>query len=338
MPAQKLLTDLKNRKFSPVYLLHGDEAYYIDLIADYIEKNVLSEAEKGFNQTLVYATSDLDSSLLLSNARRYPMMAEYQVILVKEAQNIAWDRAGVEEVWMNYLNQPNPSTILVLSHKNKAFDKRRKLYKAFEKHGQLLQSNKIYDNKVSGWITEYLKAAGYKIHSSAAAMIAEYLGNDLSKVVNELEKMIINVPKEREITVTEVQDNIGISKDYNVFELNKALATKDAVRVNRIINYMAANPKASPLPLVLGSLGSYFTRVLKCHYSVDKSPNGMAKTIGVSPYVVSEYITASKNYSRWKTFQVIGFIREFDLKSKGLGSIHTEAEVLLKELMFKIMH
>lgn len=336
MPSNKILADLKSRKFSPVYLLQGEESYYIDLVSNYIEEKVLSEAEKGFNQTIVYATKETDSSTIISAAKRYPMMAEYQVLIIKEAQNLNWDKN--EDLWLNYFTSPLSSTILVFSYKNKKFDKRKKIYKAIAKTGVVLESNKIYDNKIGSWISEYITRAGRKIHPSATALMAEHLGNDLSKVVNELEKLLINTPKGREITTLDIQNNIGISKDFNVFELNKALSFRDVLKANQIIDYFAANPRSNPMPVILGSLGAYFTRVLKCHYSPDKSPATLAKIAGVHTFFANEYITAMKHYNRWKTFQIIGYLKEYDLKSKGVNSVHTDAGPLMKELIYKIMH
>ena len=336
MPSKKILADLKSRKFSPVYLLQGDEPYYIDLVSNYIEEKVLSEAEKGFNQTIVYATKETDSSTIISAAKRYPMMAEYQVLIIKEAQNLEWDKN--EDLWLSYFTSPLSSTILVFCYKNKKFDKRKKIYKAIAKAGIVLESNKIYDNKIASWISEYISSAGHKIHPNATALMAEHLGNDLSKVVNELEKLLINTPKGREISTLDIQNNIGISKDFNVFELNKALSFRDVLKANQIIDYFAANPRSNPMPVILGSLGAYFTRLLKCHYAPDKSPTTIAKVAGVHAFFASEYVSAMKHYNRWKTFQIIGYLKEYDLKSKGVDSVHTDSGPLMKELIYKIMH
>lgn len=336
MPAQKLITDLKNQKFSPIYLLHGEEPYYIDFVSDYIEQKVLSEAEKGFNQTVIYATKETDPVSIINNAKRYPMMSEYQVIIVKEAQNLEWDKA--ENVLTAYFNQPLKSSILVFCYKYKKFDKRKKLFKLIEKAGITLESNKIYDNKVAPWINEYINHSGHKIRPDASALMEEYLGNNLSKIVNELEKLLINVPKEREITTTDVQNNIGISKDFNVFELNKALSNRDVVKANQIINYFASNPKSHPIPVILGSLSNYFTKILKCHYAPDKSQATIAKIAGVHSFFAGEYISAMRHYNQWKTFQIIGYLREYDLKSKGVNAVNLDPAQLMKELVYKIMH
>ncbi len=336
MTFQQLITDLKNRKFSPIYLLHGEESYYIDAVSNYIEKNALSEAEKGFNQTILYG-KETDFITIVNNAKRYPMMAEKQVVLVKEAQNLEWNRDSAE-ILQAYLENPLHSTILVLCYKYAKFDKRKKSYKLMDSKGVVLESNKIYDNKVASWITDYTQSAGRKIHPGAASLMAEYLGTDLSKLVNELDKIFLNVPQEREINNEDIQNNIGISKDFNVFELNKALAYKDVLKANQIVDYFTANPRSNPVPLVFGALGTYFIKILKCHYADDKSKAGIAKLIGVNTFFVEEYLVAGRNYNKWKTFQVISLLREYDLKSKGVDTANNDIGPLLKELVYKILH
>ncbi len=335
MTFQQLITDLKNRKFSPVYLLHGEEPYYIDAVSNYIEKNALSEAEKGFNQTILYG-KETDFITIVNNAKRYPMMAEYQVVLVKEAQNLEWNKDSAE-ILRAYLENPLHSTILVLCYKYAKFDKRKKIFKLMDK-GVVLESNKIYDNKVAGWITDYTESAGRKVHPAAASLMAEYLGTDLSKLVNELDKIFLNVPKTREINNEDVQNNIGISKDFNVFELNKALAYKDVLKANQIVDYFTANPRSNPAPVVLGALGTYFIKILKCHYAEDKSKAGISKLIGVHSFFVDEYLVAGRNYNKWKTFQIISLLRDYDLKSKCVDTENNDIGPLLKEMVYKILH
>jgi len=336
MTFQNIINDLKNRKFCPIYLLNGEESYYIDTVSNYIEKYALSEAEKGFNQTVLYG-KEADFITIVNNAKRYPMMAEYQVVLVKEAQNLEWNKDSVE-VLQAYLEQPLKSTILVFCYKYAKFDKRKKVYKLIDSKGIIMESNKIYDNKVADWIIDYTKAASHKIHPSAASLMAEYLGTDLSKVVNELDKMFLNVPKNREINNEDIQNNIGISKDFNVFELNKALAYKDILKANQIVDYFASNPKSNPAPVVLGALGTYFIKVLKFHYAEDKSKAGIAKLIGVHSFFADEYLIAGRNYNKWKTFHIINLLREYDLKSKGVDTSNNDIGPLLKELVYKILH
>jgi DNA polymerase III subunit delta len=340
MTAPEILKDLKNRKFKPLYLLHGEEPYFIDMLGNYIEHNLLSDAEKGFNQTVVYG-KDTDMMTVLNAAKRYPMMADYQVVLVKEAQDMKWGKDDGDgktiDPLLSYLEKPLPSTILVFCYKYGKFDKRKKTYKAIDKNGVVFESATLYDNKVPGWIEDFVKEKGYRINAQAAALLGEYLGNDLSKVANELEKLMLNVNAGQEITSKEIQDNIGISKEYNVFELQAALARKDAVKVNRIINYFEANQKANPMVVVLGTLNNYFSKVLRYHYATDKSPNGIARELGVSPFFVKDYETAARTFNYGKTMQIIGMLREYDLKSKGVDS-NADNGQLMKELMFKILH
>ena len=334
MNAQEIIKDIKARKLKPIYLLHGEESYYIDLLSDYLEQHVLSDAEKGFNQTILYG-KDTEVMTVLNAAKRYPMMSDYQLVLVKEAQELKIDKAA--EQFQAYCEKPLSSTILVLCHKYGKFDKRKKVYKILEKTGLVFESASIYENKVPAWIDDFVKDKGYHINPKASALLAEYLGNDLSKVANELEKLMLNVSKTQEIGTKEVQDNIGISKDYNVFELQNALARKDVFKANQIVNYFEANPKANPMVLVMGNLASYFTKILKYHYVVDKSQ--LARELGVSPYFVKDYDLAARNYNYGKTLEVISLLRAYDLKSKGVDSTgNTEHGELMRELIYKIIH
>lgn len=337
MTFQNIIADLKARKYAPFYLLHGEESFYIDQVTDYIEENVLSEAERGFNQTILYG-KETDFITIVNAAKRYPMMAEYQVILIKEAQSLEWNKDAAVSVLHGYLENPLNSTIIVFDYKHGKFDKRKKVYKLFQNKGVVLESNKLYDNQIAGWITDYCKKAGYKIQSQAAALMAEYLGSNLSKVVNEIEKIFLNTPKGKEIGVDDIQKNIGISKDFNVFELNKALAYKNVFKANQIVDYFVANPRSNPAPLVFGALATHFTKILKYHYTEDKSKNGLAKSIGVGYNFVDEYITAGRNYGKWKVFQIINLLREYDMKSKGVDNPNNSMGPLLRELVYKILH
>ena len=343
MTAAALLSDLKSRKFKPVYLFHGEEPYYIDLFGNYLEQNLLTDAEKGFNQTVVYGR-DTEMITVLNAAKRYPMMSEYQLVMVKEAQDLKWGKDGADDKkahdpLLSYLENPVKSTILVFCFKHSKFDKRKKTYKAIEKNGLVFESATVYDSKVPAWIEDYTKDKSYKIQPRASALMAEYLGNDLSKISNELEKLMLNVAKGSEISVEDVQNNIGISKEYNVFELQDALAKRDPFKANQIIDYFASNPKANPIQMVLGALNTWFTKILKYHYTGDKSPQNLAKELGVNPYFVKDYELAGKNYNVWKTIDVISTLREYDLKTKGVDSTgNTNDGELLKELVFKIIH
>ena len=343
MTVNDLIKDLKNRTFKPIYLIHGEESFYIDQISDYIEHNVLTEAEKGFNQTIFYG-KDSDPMSILNTAKRYPMMSDYQVVLVKEAQDLKWakdgegDKKSVDPL-LSYFENPLSSTLLVLCYRNGKFDKRKKIYKAIEKKGLVFESVSIHENKVPGWIESYVRTKGYGIQIQASALMAEYLGNDLSKVANELDKLMLNVKSGDDINTTDVQNNIGISKDYNVFELQHAIARKDAFKVNQIINYFADNPKNNPIQLLMGALNSYFTKLLKYHYVADKNPQALASALGISPFFLKDYDQAARNYNKEKVFRVIGYLRECDLKIKGVNaSGNVEQGDLMKELMFKIIH
>ena len=340
MTAADIIKDIKNRKYKPVYLLHGDEPYFIDQVSDQIENHLLPEAEKGFNQTVLYG-KDTDIMTVLNASKRYPMMADYQVVLVKEAQDMKWGTEGDDKKGINpllsYLENPLPSTILAFCYKYGKFDKRKKAYKAIEKSGLVFESTSLYDNKIPAWVEGYLTEKGYRVNPQASAMLAEYLGNDLSKIANELDKLMLNVARGEEVTLKHIQDNIGISKEYNVFELQTALGKKDVLKVNQIINYFEANPKANPIVLVLGNLNNFFTKVLIYHYVKDKSPQNLARELGVSPFFIKDYEQAARSYPYGKTMQIIHYLREYDLKSKGVES-NTDHGGLMKELMFKLLH
>ncbi|GAA3962742.1 DNA polymerase III subunit delta [Pedobacter ginsengiterrae] len=340
MTAAEIIKDIKARKFKPVYLLHGEEAYYIDQVTEYIEDKLLNEAEKGFNQTVLYG-KDTDMATVLGAAKRYPMMSDYQVVIVKEAQDLKWAKeegsSKEAEFVLNYFEKPLPSTILVLAFKYANFDKRKKIYKAISKSGLIFQSDLVRDYKLVPWIEDFIKEKGYKIDQQASALMAEYLGTDLSKIANEIEKLMLNVSKDTIINTDLVQKNIGISKEYNVFELQKALAIRDVLKCNRIISYFASNPKANPTVMVLANLGGYFTKLLKYHYIPNKAD--AASALGVPPFFIKDYEVAARNYNTGKVFQVISLLREYDLKSKGLDSSgNVDDGELYKELIFKIIH
>lgn len=341
MSAADIIKDIKARKFKPVYLLHGEEPYYIDQIIHYMEEHILNDMEKGFNQTVLYG-KDTDMATVMNAAKRYPMMSDYQLIIVKEAQELKWAKetegnSKTAEFVLNYFERPLPSTILVLGYKYANFDKRKKIYKAIDKNGVVFQSDLVRDYKLAQWIDDLVKEKGYKIAPQASALMAEYLGADLSKIANEVEKLFLNIGKETTIDTDIIQKNIGISKEYNVFELQKALAVKNVLKCNQIINYFADNPKANPMVMVMANLSAYFTKILKYHYLPNKGD--AAKELGVNPYFVKDFETAARSYSLPKTFDIIGLMREYDLKSKGVDSTgNTTDGELLKELLFKILH
>jgi len=346
----EIMLDLKRKIYKPVYFLHGEEAYFIDEISNYIEQNVLDETEKGFNQTILYGR-DTDLSSIVGLAKGFPMMGERQVVIVKEAQTLKdFAKASSEEgespkskkgsadknPLASYLDNPQPATILVFCYKYKKLDARSSLAKAIAKQAVLFESKKLYDNKVPDWITSYLKDKKYAINPRAAALLAEYLGNDLSKIVNELGKLFISLPEGSEITIDHIQDNIGLSKDFNVFELQDALGKKDVLKANRIVHYFAANPKDNPIILTNASLYSYFQKVLLYHFIPDKSK--AASVLGVVPFFIPGYQNAARNYNTAKLKFIFSYLRECDLRSKGIDNVSTEDGELLKEMVFKILH
>jgi len=348
MPERKfeeIIRDLKNKVYHPVYFLQGEEPFYIDAIGDYVNNHILDDMQKEFNQTVLYGR-DSDVLTIVSAARRFPMMANYQVVLIKEAQDIKWFSAkesdkGKEEKdpMLSYFENPTPTTILVFCYKYKTLDSRTRKAKLIKDKSQFFESKKLYDNQLPDWIEKYVHDKKFKIDTRASAMVAEFLGNDLSKISNEIDKMLINLKDKTEITVTHIQEHIGISKEYNVFELNDALGSKNILKANRIINYFAANPKSNPFVLVIGNLFSFFNKLLLYHYAPDKSPKGIAATIGVNPFFLKDYDRAAKNYSVAKLESIISYLREYDLKSKGVNSTDKTTEGdLLKELIFKILH
>lgn len=313
-------------------MLSGEEPYFIDIISDYIEENILTEEEKGFNQSVLYGR-DTDAKMIADYARRYPMMASHQVVIVKEAQEIK----NLEEL-ISYVKKPLASTILVICHKHKKYDKRKSLVKAVEETGVYFESARIKEDKMESWIHTRVETAGYKISPKAAVMIADFLGNDLSKVANEITKLSISLPLGSLISEDLVESNIGISKDFNIFELQTALGQRNYLKANRIINYFASNPKDNPLIKNVILLFSFFQKVLIYHALNDKSNKEVASALGVNPYFTGEYHTAARNYPFEKTVQIIGLIREYDLKAKGLESGSATEVDLMKELIYKILH
>ncbi len=328
----EIIADIRNRIFYPVYLLSGEEPYYIDLLSDAIEAGVLSETEKEFNQTILYGR-DVDARTIIEYAKGYPMMASHKVVIVKEAQDIkTLDELGA------YAEKPLNSTILVICYKYKKYDKRKSLPKIVEKKGVFFESAKIRDDRMPAWIAEQVSEAGYSIAPKATQMIADFLGNDPGKVINELNKIFISLPKGNLITERIIETNIGISKDYNIFELQNALGTRDIVKANQIVAYFASNPKDNALVKNIALLYTYFIKVLIYHTLPDKSNKEVASALGINPFFTRDYQNAARNYSFENTVRIISLLREYDLKSKGLGNGSANEEDLTKELIFKILH
>ncbi|PLX19385.1 MAG: DNA polymerase III subunit delta [Marinilabiliales bacterium] len=334
MDFNQIISDLKNKIYKPIYFLSGDEPYFIDLITKYIHDNVLSDAEKSFNQTVLYG-KEAEIHTVINTAKRFPMMANYQVVIVKEAQNIK----KIEDL-IHYAENPLNSTLLVINYKYKTLDKRKKLYKAIQQKGVLFESKKLYENEVTSWINAYLKNRNRTIDPSAGMLLTEYLGTDLSKTANELDKLIITLPDgEFNITTNHIERNIGISKDYNNFELHKALTQKNVLKANRIVNYFSHNQKDNPFTLTISTLYHFYSKVLTYHFVKNKNDKrNVAATLKVNPYFVGDYEKAARNYNPKKTVEVISLLREYDLKSKGYQNVSTSHGELLKELVYKILH
>ena len=333
MTYDQLISDLKNRKYSPVYFLYGEEPYYIDLVTAYITEHVLEEAEKSFNQTILYG-KDSEAGQVSDLARRYPMMASHQVVVLKEAQ----DMSGFGDL-IHYVQTPQPSTLLVINYKYKNPDKRQKIFKTLEKNAVCFESKKLYDNQVAGWIAGYASNQQYRMEPKAAALLAEFLGSDLSKIVNEVEKLMVAIGQ-KGVTITPelVEKHIGFSKDFNQFELQEALGRKDVVKANRIIGYFSENEKKYPFPLTLVSLYYFFSKLLLLHYTRDKSRQNLAATLKVNPFFVKDYESAAKRYPAAKLVEIISLLRTYDMRSKGYEGNTTPSGELTRELIFKILH
>ncbi|MEG1684689.1 MAG: DNA polymerase III subunit delta [Bacteroides sp.] len=330
-----ILKELKDKQYKPIYYLMGGEAYYIDLIADYIAQNVLTDTEKEFNQTIIYGADVDDVATVISAARRYPMMSEYQVVIVKEAQSIQ----NIEEL-SYYLQKPLLSTILVICHKHGTLDRRKKLAAEIEKLGVLFESKKIKDTQLPAFITGYMKRKGIDVEPKSAIMLADYIGSDLNRLISELNKLIITLPQgQKRITPDSIEKNIGISKDYNNFELRSALVEKDVLKANQIIKYFEENPKTNPIQVTLSLLFSFYANLMLAYYAPDKSEQGIASQLGLkSPWHSRDYMVAMRKYSGMKVMEIIGEIRYTDAKSKGVGNYSLGNGDLLRELIFKILH
>jgi DNA polymerase-3 subunit delta len=329
---KQLVSDIQQGQLKPIYFLMGEEPYYIDKISNFIENNVLDEAEKGFNQVVLYGR-DVSVEDIVSNAKRYPMMAEHQVVIVKEAQ----DLSRTIEKLVSYAENPQPSTVLVINYKYKKLDRRKALYKAIHKTGLVFESKKLYENQVADWIRRVLSGKDYDITPKSAQMLVEFLGTNLSKIDNELQKLKIVLPKGTQITPEHIEQNIGISKDFNNFELRKAVGEKNKLKAFKIAKYFADNPKDNPMVVTVSLLFGFFSQLMQLHGLTDKSPRNIASVLRVNPYFVNEYINASRNYPMKKVSAIIALLREFDVKSKGVGANATTQDDLLNELLVRIL-
>lgn len=333
---ESVMHDLQQRKFRPVYYLMGDEPYYIDKISDWIAENVLQPEGRDFDQTVLFG-SDVNASQIVDAAKRYPMMSEYQVLIVKEAQNVK----NVEAL-EKYMKAPMPSTILVLCHKNGTIDGRKREYvKAIQQAGILFESKKLRERDLPGFIERYLKAQEASIDTKSTQMIAEAIGADLSRLTGELDKVLLSLPEQdRRVTPQVVEDQIGVSKDYNAFELRDAIVNRNIEKANRIIKYFDENPKAGGLYALLPMVFNYFQNLMLAFYCPQKgSQEALAKWLDMkSPWGARDYLTGMQNYSGVKVMQIISKIREIDAKSKGLDNPNTPPGELMRELIFFTFH
>jgi DNA polymerase-3 subunit delta len=333
MNYDQILAEIKNRVYKPVYFLMGEEPYFIDKITDLLVTDVLAEEQKAFNLNILYG-KDTDVNTIDSTARRFPMGAEYNLVIVREAQNLE----DIERLNF-YAQSPLHSTILVIAYKYKTLDARKKLYKTINKNGVLFEAKKIYDNQVPRWIQKYLEQRNRSIEPSAGIMLTEFLGSDLSKISHELDKLLITLPEgETRISPDHVETNIGISKEFNNFELMKALAKKNVLKANRIIQYFGQNQRVNSINMTISSLFYFFSKVLAVHFMRNETNANIAKALHIPTFFVGDYLVASRNYSRSKVVEIISILREFDLKSKGYNSSSVPPDELLQEMIFKILH
>lgn len=334
MSFEQIKKDISNKKYHPVYLLMGDEPYYIDDITNHLLETVIPEEEKDFNQIIQYG-SETDVPTVITTARSFPMMSDKQLIVIKEAQNLK----KIEELEV-YTKNPVGSTILVLNYKSGALDKRKKLYTSIEKNGVIFESKKIPDYKMPAFISGYITSKGLGIEQKSAQMLTDYLGNDLAKVVNEINKLLLSIPQsEKRITPQQIEQNIGISKDFNNYELLKAIVEKNIFKANQIADYFLKAPKNNPMIITLSVLFNFFSNLMICYWAKDKSEAGIATELGFrNNYQAKDYVLALKNYNAFKTMEIISLLRTYDARSKGVDNTSTPDGELLKEFIFKTLH
>ena len=310
----------------------GEEPYYIDKLANAFANNVLSNEEQEFNQVILYG-KEIETAQAIAEAKQFPFGSEKRVVIIREAQHLK-DIDALD----TYLDNVQPSTHLVICYKGKTVDKRKKFGKSLSSKCIVFESKKLYDNKIPAWINNYISDNGFEINNTATAVLAEYIGSDLSKITNELDKLMLVVKKDEQITRKLIECHIGISKDYNVFELQNALGKKEVLKANKIINHFAANPKNHHIVQTLGALFSYFQKIMIYHFLENKSPKFAASALKVNPFYVSQYQTAAEHYNKRQLFYIFEYLKEYDLKSKGVNNKSTTHQELLKELIFKILH
>lgn len=332
MDHKSIIQEIKNKHFKPIYLLHGEEPYYIDLISRAIIANALEEHERDFNQSVFYG-SDSEVLSIISEAKGYPMMAERRLVVIREAQDLK-----DFEILEKYCAKPELSTVLVIMYKGKKFDSRKKIFKEISKNGLVFSSDKLKDYQLVDWINNYLKTTDFSITPKATSLLADYLGNDLSKIINELDKLALLLQKGTTINEVHIDENIGISKDYNVFELTNAIAVRDVNKAFTIVNYFEHNPKAGELVVIIPSIFNFFFKLMRIHFSNNKSTDALIQLLKIHPFAVKELVNASKLYPPKMISRNISYLHEYDLKSKGLNNDSFSKADLMKELIYKIMH
>ncbi|MDZ7847647.1 MAG: DNA polymerase III subunit delta [Owenweeksia sp.] len=332
MKYNEIIKELKSGVFRPIYFLMGEEPYNIDQITRYIEQHALPEDKQSFNQSVLYG-ADTDVNTIIGEAKRYPMMADRVVIVVREAQKLR----DIESL-ASYVDQPQPSTVLVVAYKYKKLDKRKKLYKLLSNQSVIYESKKIYDNHVPAWVGDALRANGRDSNPKARMLIAESLGTDLGRIDQELQKLELVLNKGQAVDEDVVEQHIGISKDYNNFELNNALGEMDFAKAIKIQQYFAANPKDNPLVVTVSTLFGFFSKLMIMHQAKDKSPRALASLLGVNPFFIKDFQTAAKHYNLKKLGRIISYIRECDTRSKGINNSSVPDGELLRELIFKIVY
>jgi DNA polymerase-3 subunit delta len=328
-----IIKEINSGNIKPIYFLMGEEPYYIDKLTEFIENNILTEDEKAFNQQVLYGR-DVTVEEVISSAKRYPMMADRQVIIVREAQDLSRTIDKLDA----YLENLQLTTVLVIAYKYKSLDKRKKITKLIEKNGILFESKKMYENQVGTWISRILQGKGYHIEPKASAMLVEFLGTDLSRINNELEKLQIILPKGTTFTPNHIEENIGFSKDFNVFEFRKAIGERNQLQAYRIANHFAQNKKDYPMVLTTGLVFGFFSSLLQYHGLKDKSPGNVAKVLKVNPYFIKDYDVALKNFPMKKVSSIVSTLRSIDVKSKGVGANQLKESDLLNEMLVKIFN
>jgi len=334
MDYKSIVKDIENRNFKPLYLLQGEEPYYIDVISKKLQEHVLQEHERDFNETVVYG-KDCDILSLITDASGYPMMSDYKLVLIREAQDI---KEKDLELLERYVESPSPTTVFALAYKYKKLDARKKVTKGFAAKGIVYTSDKIREYQLGDWIRDYLKSKDYTITPKATSLLVDFLGNDLSKIVNELDKLSLLVQKGTAINEVHIEENIGISKDYNVFELTNAVLIRDYVKALKIVDYFAHNPKAGSIIQVIPNLFTAFIRIMRIHFATTKSEDYLASYFKVHPFVVKELMKSTKIYPPKKAAANVSILHEYDLKAKGINnSSFTEGD-LMREMIFKLLH